>query len=173
MRSSPACNNAAILDPAFGPVPDFDGCGNVLVPDRQVGIPEFAKPRARVAAVEDDGKQHPFRDLLADLGHVIVGERIIPVEIVWANNLVEVVLEFIPIDVTHLGAMPRIMKNERIARFRVGDELQKAGLDRIGRGPLVGQQPYLLVGKPVLLLQRFRDQQDVVYTPFRWLRGSG
>src|SRR5512140_2157152 len=48
-----------------------------------------AQAGAGVAAVEDDGEESPPRDVGAGVGEVVVGKRVIPVEVVRAEDLVE------------------------------------------------------------------------------------
>ena len=66
----------------------------------------------------------------------------------------------VPVNVAHLGSMPGIVEDERVARGRFADEPFEPFPDP-GRGrPLVGQKPDIRrPGESVLLAQRLRHQQ--------------
>src|SRR5512135_2261215 len=103
------------------------------------GEGEVAQAGAGVTAVEDDGEEGPLRDVDAGGGEVVIGKRMLPVEVVRAEDLVEPVGRLVAVPVRHLGAVAGIVEDEGVARGGPRGEPGEPVEDRIRGGAGVGQ----------------------------------
>jgi len=120
-----------------------------------------------MAAIQDDGEEGAQRDVGAGGGEVVVGERVIPVEVVWAEDLVEAV-GFVAVLVGNLGAVAGVVLDERVARGGSRGEPGESVEDRLRGGAGVGQDAHVPVaGEAVPAFQSFLHLADVVDSPLQ------
>jgi len=104
--------------------------------------------RCGVAAVEDDGEECPCGHG-AGRGEVVVGQRVLPVEVVRAEDLVEPVGRLVAVPVGHLGAVAGVVEDEGVARGGPGGEPGEPVEDRLrGGAASVRMRMFPSPGKP-------------------------
>ena len=134
------------------------------------GEGEVAQAGAGVTAVEDDGEEGPPRDVGAGGGEVVVGKRVLPVEVVRAEDLVEPVGRLVALLVGHLGAVAGVVEDEGVARGGPRGEPGEPVEDRLRGGAGIGQDAHVpLAGEAASAFQRFRHLADVVEAPFQFV----
>ena len=126
-------------------------------------VPEWQQSRMTV-------RRAPWGTPAQAVGEVVVGEGVIPVEVVRAEDLVEPVGRLVAVPVRHLGAVTGVVEDEGVARGGPGGEPGEPVEDRLRGGAGVGQDAHVPVaGEAVPGFQRFRHLADVVDAPLQFV----
>lgn len=115
-----------------------------------------------MAAVEDEGEVHPVRDALDGLCELVVGEGVIPVEVVGTDDLIEAVFELVAVAVANLGTVARVVEEQHGAGRRAIDQPVQALADVGGGSASVGEEADVLRIEAEMLGDGLAHQQDIV-----------
>jgi hypothetical protein len=140
---------------------DVPRIGQVARDDRCIGRQDRAGVGARMAAVHDDGEADALLHAVEGGTQPVVGERILPVEVGGAQDLVAAV-GLVAVLVRYVGTVAGVVQQQRVALGRAGDQRADGRLHVLLGGLEVEQ--CLDVGRPeaVVLLQDCREVLHVV-----------
>ena len=142
------------------------GRADAAMPRAGRGAGGLSQSGARMAAVEHHGQVHAGRQVLHDRVQVVIGERVIPVEVVRADDLVQPVVALVAIPIGHLRAVAGVMEDEHVARARAVEQPVEPVDDGRGRGTRVGEQPNRPVrGESEPRVEQVAHLPDVVDAP--------
>jgi hypothetical protein len=121
-----------------------------------------SQARARVAAVEEYRQVRAGRQVPDDRVEVIVGERIPPVQVVRADDLVQVVVQFVAVPVLDLRSVAGVVEEQHVPGRSPVHEPVELAHDALRGGIRVGERDDVVVAEAQPGLDEGANLIDVV-----------